>query len=166
MNTRSIAGGFRPVRRDELRQEREHDSYPMRQKPPEPSVCPDCGAVFHGGRWQWAERPAGSHDLVCPACHRIHDHFPAGFVHVAGAYFREHREALTNLLHHHEAREKAEHPMARIMGIEEVKDGILVSTTDIHLARNLGEALHHACQGTLEFHYNDAQNLLRVSWRR
>jgi hypothetical protein len=33
-------------------------------------------------------------------------------------------------------------------------------------ARNLGKALHRACQGKLEFRYNDAENLLRVHWRR
>jgi hypothetical protein len=39
-----------------------------------------------------------------------------------------------------------------------------VTTTDIHLARGMGEALHHAYQGELEYHYNPEQNLLRVIW--
>jgi hypothetical protein len=30
----------------------------------------------------------------------------------------------------------------------------------------LGEALHHSCQGDLEFHYNEDQKLLRVHWHR
>jgi hypothetical protein len=39
-----------------------------------------------------------------------------------------------------------------------------VTTTDIHLARGMGEALHRAYQGELEYHYNPEQNLLRVIW--
>ncbi len=70
------------------------------------------------------------------------------------------------LIRHHEEKAKAEHPLARIIEIEPADDGILVTTTDIHLARDLGEALHHSCQGDLEFHYNEDQKLLRVHWHR
>lgn len=166
MNSRQSPAGFHPIRRDQLRQEREHDSYKLQHKPPEPAVCPDCGAIYHSGRWQWGVRPNGSHELICPACHRIRDHFPAGFVHIAGAFFTDHREELTHLIRHHETKAKAEHPLARIMAIEDADDGILVTTTDIHLARDLGDALHHAYQGELEFHYNEAEKLLRVHWQR
>ena len=166
MNAKTTHPGFRAVRRDQLREEREHDSYKLQHKLPEPAVCPECGAFFHAGRWQWGERPSGASEVVCPACHRSRDHFPAGFVHVSGPYFLEHREELTSLIRHHEEKAKAEHPLARIIEIEPADDGILVTTTDIHLARDLGEALHHSCQGDLEFHYNEDQKLLRVHWHR
>jgi len=52
------------------------------------------------------------------------------------------------------------------MKIEDQDDGILITTTDIHLARGIGEALHHAYQGELEYHYNEQENLLRVVWAR
>jgi hypothetical protein len=53
------------------------------------------------------------------------------------------------------------------MAIEDQDDGsVLVTTTDSHLARDIGEALEHAHKGELEFHYNDADNLLRVFWQR
>jgi NMD protein affecting ribosome stability and mRNA decay len=161
--------GFQPIRRDQLREEREHDSYKRRQKPPEPSVCPDCGAVFHAGRWQWGERQPAATELLCPACHRTRDHFPAGFLHVSGLFFATHRHEMLSLIEHHAEREKAEHPLARIIAIKDEEggaDGMLVTTTDIHLARDLGEALHRAYQGDLEFHYNEAEKLLRVYWRR
>jgi len=105
-------------------------------------------------------------EVICPACQRIRDCFPVGFVHLGGKYFAEHRDELTALLRHREEREKADHPLARIMAIEPEGEGVLVTTTDIHLARDLGEALHHACQGELEFHYNEAEKLLRVHWQR
>jgi hypothetical protein len=52
------------------------------------------------------------------------------------------------------------------MAIEDTAEGVLVTTTDTHLTRNLGEALHSAYKGDLEYHYNRGENLLRVSWRR
>lgn len=166
MNTKSTPPGFKPIRRDQLRQEREHDSYKLQHKLGEPVVCRECGAFFHAGRWQWGERPADAAEVVCPACQRIHDHFPAGFVHVGGAYFASHRDELLALIRHHEEKAKAAHPLARIIAIESTDNENLITTTDIHLARDLGEALHHACGGELEFHYNEDQKLLRVHWQR
>ncbi|MGZ3252878.1 MAG: BCAM0308 family protein, partial [Burkholderiaceae bacterium] len=65
-----------------------------------------------------------------------------------------------------ETREKAEHSLQRIMDIEEHADKLMITTTDIHLARGIGEALEHAYRGTLDFNYTDAEYLLRVSWQR
>jgi NMD protein affecting ribosome stability and mRNA decay len=158
--------GFQPVRRDRMVQETRHDAYQAKHKLSEPTVCPQCGAVFHEGRWQWLSRPEQAHEEMCPACHRIKDDYPAGFVSVGGSFFRDNRDELLNLVKNEEARAKAEHPLKRIMKIEDADDGILVTTTDIHLARGIGEALHHAYQGELEFHYNEQENLLRVVWER
>jgi len=166
MRTSIPTAGFRPIRHDQLRPERVHDTYQLRGKLHEPTVCPECGAVFHQGRWQWIDRPAGAHETTCPACHRLRDHFPAGYVVIGGPYFAAHRDELMKLLRHHADKEKAEHPLARIIAVEDTAEGALVTTTDIHLARDLGAALHHAHQGTLEFHYNEGEALLRVHWQR
>lgn len=168
MNLQTSAPGFQPIRRDQLRPEREHDTYKRQQKPPEPAVCPGCGAIFHNGRWQWGERRSDSAEIVCPACQRIADDFPAGFVHIIGTFFMAHREEIFSLIRHHEEKARTEHPLARIMTVKEDSEGsgILITTTDIHLARDLGEALHNAYQGELEFHYNEAEKLLRVHWQR
>jgi hypothetical protein len=164
---------FQKVRRDQLRQEREHDTYKRQHKPPEPSACPDCGAIFHAGHWQWGLRRPDSNEVICPACHRIRDNFPAGFLHVGGHFFTTHRDEILSLIRHHAEKARAEHPLARIITTKKdderksgSEDGILVTTTDIHLARDLGEALHHAYHGDLEFHYNEAEKLLRVGWQR
>jgi NMD protein affecting ribosome stability and mRNA decay len=158
--------GFRPVRRDRLIQEFRHDPYQAKIKLTEPTVCPQCGAVFHHGRWEWAPKPSGAHEQVCPACRRIHDEFPAGFVTLAGGFLNEHRDEILHLIRNEGERFKAEHPLKRIMAVAEEDGGVLVTTTDIHLARDIGEALHHAYQGELEFHYNEEDNLLRVHWQR
>ena len=155
-----------PVRHDRVLHEREHDPYKSRGKLAEPTECPECHAVFHKGRWQWMDVPAKSHQEMCPACHRIQDKYPAGFVTVQGEFFKAHSGELRQLIENVGERAKTEHPLERIMNIEEEGNGVLVTTTDIHLARGIGEALHHAYQGELEFHYNDEENMLRVHWKR
>lgn len=165
MHIKHIPPGFHQIQRhDGLFQEEVHDAYKARGKLPEPTVCPQCNAVFQGGHWRWEAAPANAHHEICPACHRMHDHFPAGFVAISGSFFAAHHDEIMHLVRNLEEREKAEHPLKRIMAVEKHDDGVLVTTTDIHLARGIGEALHHAYQGKLEYHYNPAENLLRVHW--
>jgi hypothetical protein len=167
MGTHTTPAGFRQIsRRDNMFEERVHDAYKAKHKLPEPTVCPQCGAVFHEGRWQWLQVSADAHQEPCPACHRIHDHFPAGFVTLQGEFFLAHREEIMELAHNVEKHERAEHPLKRIMTIEEKNGAALVTTTDIHLARGIGEAIHNAYKGDLEYHYNPEEYLLRVSWMR
>jgi len=85
-----------------------------------------------------------------------------------GATTRLHKEShqILNLVKHCEEKEKAAHPMQRLMAIEETGDGVLVTTTDVHLARNIAERVHDSYKGDLAFHYNKEDNLLRANWKR
>ena len=159
-------GSFQPVSRDQLFQEHVHDSYKAGRKLREPTRCPDCGAVFQNGRWIWGAAGAAAHEARCPACHRIHDKFPAGFVSLKGEFLQQHRDEILHLIRNHEAKEKAEHPLQRIMGIVTSAEGVTVTTTDTHLARDLAQALYKAYKGELDFHYNKEDNLLRANWVR
>jgi hypothetical protein len=165
MTSATLTGKFnRITRHDALFKERVHDAYKAKRKLEEPAVCTQCGAVFHQGRWQWLAAPENARRATCPACHRIHDDFPAGFLTLQGDFYQSHRAEVMHLIRNHEKHERAEHPLQRIMAVEEKNGKTLVTTTDIHLARGIGEALHHAYHGELEFHYNPEQDLLRVSW--
>lgn len=165
MSPVSLPPGFHPIsRHDNLFEERVHDAYKSKGKLKEPSVCDQCGAVFHHGRWQWISRPEKAHKTTCPACHRIHDRFPAGFLTLHGEFYQAHQTEIMHLVRNHEKRERAEHPLQRIIAIEDRNGKTIVTTTDIHLTRGIGEALHHAYQGELNYHYNPEQNLLRVDW--
>jgi NMD protein affecting ribosome stability and mRNA decay len=158
--------GFHLVRRDQLLQEAQHDSYKNKGKLPEPTLCQDCGAVYHAGHWQWSDKPAKANQTTCPACSRIRDKFPAGYVSLAGEFFTAHEEEIMHLIHNHAEKEKASHPLQRLMESVKLPVGAVITTTDVHLARGIGDALHHAYQGELEFHYNRDQNLVRVNWTR
>ena len=165
MGAKSIPPGFHQItRRDGVFQEQVHDTYKAKGKLPEPTICSECGAVFYKGRWQWLEAPADAHQQNCPACHRIHDHNPAGFVTLEGSFFLDHREEIKNLVRNLQKKENDEHPLKRIIAIDEKDSTTLITTTDIHLARGIGEAIHNAYQGNLEYHYNPGENLLRVHW--
>ena len=157
---------FHPIRHDRLVQEQVHDTYKSKHKPVEPMRCPQCGAVFDAGRWHWGTAPAGAHEALCPACHRSNDDYPAGYMELSGAFFIAHRDEILGLVRNHEERAKLEHPLQRILKIEDQADGVLVTTTDIHLARKIAEALHDAFKGELEFHYNEEESLLQVKWSR
>ncbi len=144
----------------------EDDAYRATSKPPEPTMCPKCKASFQNGRWTWEAAPKDSYEMICPACHRINDRFPAGYVTIKGEFFTEHRDEIVHLITNHEKKEKAARPLQRIMAIEEVRDGAEVTTTDSHLARGIAEALHDAYKGDLKLRYSRDENLLRASWKR
>ncbi len=154
------------TRRDRTIQEARHDVYQERWKPREPTACPRCGAVFHKGRWNWGVPAAEAHRSLCPACERMQDHNPAGEVRVRGPFVRAHRDEILGLVHNEEARAKAEHPLSRLMRIVEDKGAVVVTTTDVHLPRRIGEALRHAYQGRLAIRYSKEQEYLRIAWVR
>lgn len=163
---KTLRDGFRMLRREQLLQELVHDSYKLGKKLSEPTRCPDCGAVFHKGRWTWDMAPPAAPEHRCPACSRMHDHFPAGYVELAGPFLDGHRDEILSLVKKCEAGEKAEHPLERIMAIQPKDGGLEVTTTGTHLAREIAERVHHAYKGELEFSYNREDNLLRAAWHR
>ena len=156
----------RTHRQEQLLEQVVHDTYKSRRKLPEPTRCKDCGALWRRGRWSWGAAPAGAHEGRCPACKRIRDRFPAGYVSVQGGFFDQHREEVLGRVRRCEAAEKRGHPLERIMAIEADGRGVVVTTTGAHLARRIGDALQHAYKGELDYRYNKADKLLRVNWSR
>jgi NMD protein affecting ribosome stability and mRNA decay len=160
-------GGSRPPRREQLLDDPRHDAYKSKGKLPDPTRCPECSAVFRKGRWTWDGAPGETvHEQLCPACQRIRDGFPAGYVSLIGEYLADHRDEILNLAKNCEAKEKAEHPLQRIIAIKDIEGGVMVTTTDAHLARRIAENIHDACKGSLALQYNKEENLLRATWTR
>lgn len=144
----------------------QHDPYHPREKLPEPTYCPHCRAVYQDGRWQWLERPATFNEHACPACRRIRDRFPAGFITLAGKFFTEHREDIINLARKEESREKAEHPLQRIIDIADEGNTTVISTTDLRVAHKIADAIHQAYQGSLDVKFAPNEYRVRIHWSR
>lgn len=166
MAAKQKATAVRGARRDRMVQEYQHDTYKQRGKLKEPTVCGGCGALFHKGRWTWNSVPVGSASTICPACHRTRDRYPKGLVTITGSFKEKQHEQVVGIIHNTEAQEKKEHPMSRIMAVERRPEGLVISTTDTHLPRRIGEALKHAYHGELSLHYNHDEDFIRVNWAR
>jgi NMD protein affecting ribosome stability and mRNA decay len=153
-------------RLDHVLESMETDVYGQKGKLADPTACSDCGAVYHRGRWVWMAAPADAAQTKCPACRRRADDYPAGIVTLSGDFAREHADEIRGLIAHVEEREKKEHPLKRIMAIERDGDALVVKTTNARLARGIGEALEHAYKGDLDYRFTEAENVLRVDWKR
>jgi len=153
------------ARRGQTYQGEEHDTYKLQGQLKEPTVCPTCGAVFHEGRWTWDAKPAGAHETLCPhaigsaintqgPCHDQRDlqGYPTRAAH------RRRQQHLTD-------GEKGT-SLSRIMAVESQPEGLVISTTDIHVPRRVGEALNHAYRGELELHYDQDEQFVRLTWTR
>ena len=166
MKERTKEGGQSRSRRDRRIQGRVGDAYKVGRKYSEPTMCPECSAVFHEGRWTWGTPPNESKKQRCPACQRIRDKAPAGSLEIGGPFFEAHREEILNLARNEETLEKEEHPLNRIMGIEEKGKDLVITTTDVHLPSRIGKALQHSYQGGLAIHFGEEADFFRASWRR
>ena len=62
--------------------------------------------------------------------------------------------------------EKSERPLERIILINEGKAKTVITTTGIHVARRIGEALARSYQGSYNFQYADGEKSIRVFWER
>ena len=158
----------RATRRISGRAQQDHilDPYQRQQKLHEGTVCPQCSAVYHEGRWRWVPRAEAAVEGLCAACRRINDKYPAGIVALRGDFAREHKEEMIHLARHQEKAEKEEHPLNRIISIEEDAQGVVINTTDIHLPRRIGEAIRRAFHGEIEDNFEKDGYFVRVDWTR
>lgn len=152
--------------KNKLIKEKRHDVYQEREKWPEPTLCTKCGALFVNGRWSWKKPSGKANETTCPACRRIADRYPAGHIEIKGSFFEEHRDEILHLVGNVEEKEKNRHPLERIMSMSDEKGCTLITTTGIHVARRIGEALLRSYKGDLSFQYPKSDKSIRVYWER
>ena len=152
--------------RDRIYDDRSHDPYQTKGKYAEPAVCSDCHAVYQHGHWVRDAAPVGASPVLCPACHRIRDKQPAGYLTLEGALVEGDREELVRIARNVEKREAADHPLHRIIAIEKNNAQVLITTTDVHLPQRIGEAVRHAHKGRLEVTYAHDEYVARVRWSK
>jgi hypothetical protein len=144
-----------------------HDPYRTLRKARSPARCSDCGATYRKGRWTWERlQPPAPASLVCPACRRVHDRYPAGEITLGGRFYVEHADEALNLIRNVEDAEHRTHPLNRVIAITRTGGKAVVTTTDLHLPRRIAHALESAWGGTLATHYDEAGYFVRIVWER
>jgi len=143
-------------------EERERDKYP------DDTVCPECGAVVLKGKWTWGEplRKADVSSIVCPACQQIKADYAGGILTLSGSFLAAHREDILNRVRNVESEEKKDHPLQRIMRIIDKGEEIEIRATSEHLMARMGKALKSDFNGELELSFIEDENLARAHWRR
>ena len=143
---------------------RTEDPYRHQRKTGDAVVCEDCSVVFHGGRWYWGAAPlCDVEETVCPACQRIRDRFPAGTIRMADVPEEWHDEVV-RMIHSVEAHEKAEHPLERLMEIDDHGDSMTATTTGMHLARCIAGALRRRFHDGVKIGYPEGEGIVTVDW--
>jgi NMD protein affecting ribosome stability and mRNA decay len=143
-------------------QPKQHDTYKRRTKAADARVCPECSVVYHGGTWFWGAPPlAPVASVLCPACERIRDHYPAGTIRLHGSLL-EHLEEIRGMVANAEDAEKAEHPLERVMEVRESEEGLLIETTGIHIARRITSKLERRFHQEARIRYPEEQHLIFV----
>lgn len=141
------------------------DPYQLNKTYPDPTICNSCGSLYTNGKWTWHDLPEEAHRGICPACHRIRDNHPGGIIELRGSFLAENKSDILDVVHHIKDREIIENPMERVLHIYKNADKTIVTTTGIHLARAIGDAIAKAFKGDLAYNYDDI-NLVRVRWER
>ncbi len=142
-----------------------HDPYQNRVTYADPTICTNCGVLYKDGRWSWDDLPDEAYEALCPACQRIANNHPAGYIELKGSFFEQHEEEILKLIRDIALIEQLQHPLERIIKIDPVEDHTLVTTTGIHLALRIGDALERSYWGKLVYN-NDCQHYIHLGWHR
>ncbi|MFN4217677.1 MAG: BCAM0308 family protein [Candidatus Bipolaricaulia bacterium] len=154
------------TRREILAEDTGSPYYELR-KYPEPTVCSSCNLVYHKGRWtNGLAAPPGANRELCPACKRVQDRNPGGVVYLDGSYLHAHRDEILNTAKNQEKLAREQRPLQRIMWIKPNENGLEIATTNFHLARRIGEAIHQAHKGNLDIKYSEGDRFARIYWHR
>jgi hypothetical protein len=141
-----------------------HDPYRHRLKTEDALVCKECGVVYHDGRWYWGAPPlCDEKSCVCPACQRVRDRYPAGTIRLHGLPSK-YRDEILRMIRNTEEREKQEHPLERLIDIEDEADDLVVTTTGTHLGRCIAGDLRRRFHRGVTVRYPEEENLIQVDW--
>ncbi|MDD5748035.1 MAG: BCAM0308 family protein [Actinomycetota bacterium] len=135
--------------------------------------CPQCGAIFDGRRWVLEpderlerELKKGYESSFCPGDSAIKDGKIGGVVKIGGKFFDAHMDEITALLENVAERARKRNIASRIVKTEKLGNGLVVETTDEHLAEKIGKEIHKAFKGDLEIRWQEKDRFVRVSWKR
>jgi NAD-dependent dihydropyrimidine dehydrogenase PreA subunit len=119
------------------------DPYADAHKPSGVVTCTACHAFHERGHWKWGAVPSGASTALCPACRRIKDRCPAHVLRLDGVP-KDRRQELVALVHRVAEEECRDHPLERLMSLEDAADLIEIRTTGAQLPRRLRASIARA----------------------
>lgn len=119
------------------------DPYADVHKSPGVVVCTACHAIHERGTWKWGEAPTSATSALCPACRRISDRCPAHVLRLEGVPMDQ-RSELVAMVHRVSDEESREHPLERLMSLDDTADRIEIRTTGVQLPRRLRASIARA----------------------
>jgi NMD protein affecting ribosome stability and mRNA decay len=136
--------------------------------------CPKCGAIYYGHRWipepdkELLRKYAKSEQdkELCPGCLRIEKQQVEGVVTLKGAFMDSHRDEVENLVDRVANNGRHQNIAARIFEIKREEEGLVIETTDEHLAERIGKEVEKAFKGDLNIKWQKKDRFVRVSWQR
>ena len=136
--------------------------------------CPECGAVYDGHRWiaepdvnlirRFAR--AKKEKKLCPGCLRIEKRQVEGVVTLKGEFMDTHLDEVKNLVDRVAKNGRHRNVAARIFEVKQEGGGLVIETTDEHLAERIGKELEKAFKGDLKIKWQEKDRFVRVSWQR
>jgi hypothetical protein len=134
-----------------------------RRKGPNALVCA-CGLFHHRGAWHLGPPPLVElREATCPSCKRIRRGRPGGTLKIPPRFLGSLRE-IVNLIYNCERRERAEHPLERLVNIRDESGGLRVTTTGVHLARRIARSLAHRFHEKPRMRFGAGKDELVVDW--
>ncbi len=136
--------------------------------------CPRCGAVYDGHRWipepdaeLKRDLAKKSHEMrLCPGDVRLQKRQVEGIVTLKGAFMESHRDEIANLVNRVAREGRRRNVSARIFEVVEDDRGIVIETSDEHLAERMGKEVQKAFKGNLEIKWQEKDTFARVVWQR
>lgn len=146
------------------------DPYLSKVEYEDKSVCRKCEAVYINKRWSVKEEhrqaAEGGPKALCPACRKIKENYPSGYVTLKGAFLKDHKEEIVNLLKNKEERAMHINPLERIIDLDDKGDTLEVTTTTEKFAQRIGQMMKKTYKGEVEYKWSDDVKIARVTWSR
>jgi hypothetical protein len=136
-------------------------------------MCRICHSVYYHKRWylegdvlarEARSIPTGL--IICPACRKIHDHFPGGIITLHGEFLNAHKDQILHLVRNEEVRAKGVNPLERIISIKDRGECVEIHTTSERFAQRIGREIQRAYKGDATYHWSRNDKFVRVDWNR
>ena len=144
------------------------DPYRAQKKHPKNTKCPNCGLIFQKGAWKWskARTPGVVHWKFCPACLQMRHGFAGGELRLSGNFLKAHHGHILNRIENLARGVMKQHPLERIMKMEQKNGEMVIYVTSEHLVARLGKAIHRDFKGELVLKYARDDKYALAHWKR